>query len=182
MDEAYDAVIRRLGAAPSRQDSSKDLWVYDTDTHKWAMAASASKMLAEHHKAFWAPLVSFAQAMRQHTKPNCWCQHRRHCWRHHGSSGWILAGSAVQRQLRDSRCQSACCVSLQHVQHASSWHYMGMVSADICSPTATALIAFAPFTITNRRCCLQEEEGDILELETRGLEVIGKAFTPPGGG
>lgn len=33
-----------------------------------------------------------------------------------------------------------------------------------------------------RFCCLQEEEGDILEIETRGLEVIGKAFKPPGGG
>jgi hypothetical protein len=75
MDDAYDAVILRLGAAPSRQDSSKDLWVYDTDKQKWALAASASKMLAEHHKTFWAPLVSFAQGPRQH-RPDSWCQHR----------------------------------------------------------------------------------------------------------
>lgn len=55
-DEGFDAVLQRLGAV-CRQFAGDDLWVWDSDKHKWCASAAASKLLVKHYKTCWAKLV-----------------------------------------------------------------------------------------------------------------------------
>lgn len=59
-DDAYAAVMRRLGATGRQESSYSDLWVWDANKHKWSSSADASKLLARHYKQHWADLVSEA--------------------------------------------------------------------------------------------------------------------------
>lgn len=58
LDDAVSAVFKRLGARQGRGDSSDDLWCWDTRRNQWCGSPAASKLLLEHHKLHWAPLVS----------------------------------------------------------------------------------------------------------------------------
>ena len=57
LDEAFDAVLQRLGGV-GRQYAGDGLWAWDCSKHKWCQSVAASKLLAMHHKTYWAPLVS----------------------------------------------------------------------------------------------------------------------------
>lgn len=57
LDDAFDAVTKRLGAKQGRGDTRDDLWVWDTNDNLWCPSPAAAALLVDHHKTHWAPLV-----------------------------------------------------------------------------------------------------------------------------
>jgi hypothetical protein len=57
LDDAVSAVFKRLGARQGRGDNSDDLWCWDTRRNQWCGSPAASKLLLDHHKLHWAPMV-----------------------------------------------------------------------------------------------------------------------------
>lgn len=56
LDEAFDAVLKRLGAPRSKHLIRDRLWVRDTKG-RWCESSDAGELLVQHHKQHWAPLV-----------------------------------------------------------------------------------------------------------------------------
>lgn len=56
LDEAFDAVLKRLGAPRNKHLIRDRLWVRDTQG-RWCESSDAGELLVQHHKQHWAPLV-----------------------------------------------------------------------------------------------------------------------------
>jgi hypothetical protein len=100
LDEAFDAVLKRLGAPRSKHQIRDRLWVRELTRGRWCESSEAGELLVQHHKQHWAPLVRATRSLWLcPARPAC-LSLRVGCQGH----SWCCAVAAAQCQLSFGSC------------------------------------------------------------------------------